>query len=79
MINGKNFFDQPIKNNEITYDNIRKIATGQGDDYTTGCLLATIFEISFISSFEIIKVVIPEPSIFFLILEKRCLVQEQQP
>ena len=22
-----------------TYDNIRKIATGQGDDYTTGCLL----------------------------------------
>ena len=21
------------------YDNIRKIATGQGDDYTTGCLL----------------------------------------
>ena len=23
----------------ITYDNIRKIATGQGDDYTTGCLL----------------------------------------
>ena len=32
-------FDQPIKNNLITYDNIRKIATGQGDDYTTGCLL----------------------------------------
>ena len=23
----------------ITYENIRKIATGQGDDYTTGCLL----------------------------------------
>ena len=22
-----------------TYENIRKIATGQGDDYTTGCLL----------------------------------------
>ena len=21
-----------------TYDNVRKIATGQGDDYTTGCL-----------------------------------------
>ena len=39
MINGKNFFDQPIKNNKITYENIRKIATGQGDDYTTGCLL----------------------------------------
>ena len=39
MINGENFFDQPIKNNKITYENIRKIATGQGDDYTTGCLL----------------------------------------
>ena len=37
--NGENFFDQPIKNNKVTYDNIRKIATGQGDDYTTGCLL----------------------------------------
>ena len=39
MINGENSFDQPIKNNKVTYDNIRKIATGQGDDYTTGCLL----------------------------------------
>ena len=39
VVNGENFFDQPIKNNKITYDNIRKIAIGQGDDYTTGCLL----------------------------------------
>ena len=39
MINGENFFDQPIKNNKVTYENIRKIATGQGDDFTTGCLL----------------------------------------
>ena len=39
MINGENFFDQPIKNNKVTYNNIRKIATGQRDDYTTGCLL----------------------------------------
>ena len=39
MINGENFFDQPIKNKKVTYENIRKIATGQGDDYTTGCLL----------------------------------------
>ena len=38
-INGENVFDQPIKNREVTYDNIRKVATGQGDDYTTGCLL----------------------------------------
>ena len=39
VIDGRNFFDQPVKNNLITYDNIRKIATGQGDDYTTGCVL----------------------------------------
>ena len=39
MINGENFFDQPIKNNKVTYESIRKIATGQRDDYTTGCLL----------------------------------------
>ena len=39
MINGENCFDRPIKNNKVTYENIRKIATGQGDDYTTGCLL----------------------------------------
>ena len=39
MINGKFFFDQPIKNNLRAYDNIRKIATSQRDDYTTGCLL----------------------------------------
>ena len=39
MINGENFFDQPIKDNKVTYENIRKIATGRGDDYTNGCLL----------------------------------------
>ena len=39
MINGEIFFDQPVKYNKITYENIRKIATGQGDHYTTGCLL----------------------------------------
>ena len=39
VINGENFFDQPIKNNKVTHENIRKIDTGQGDDYTTGCLL----------------------------------------
>ena len=39
MINGENFFDQPVKSNKITYENIREISTGQEDDYTTGCLL----------------------------------------
>ena len=43
MINGKNFFDQPMKNNKLTYENIRKVAIGHGDDYTTGCLLDYIY------------------------------------
>ena len=34
-----NFLDKPAKNNLRTYDNIWKIATGQRDDFTTGCLL----------------------------------------
>ena len=43
MIDGKSFFDQPINNDLKTYENIRKIATGQGDDYTTSCLLDYIY------------------------------------
>ena len=39
MMDGKNVFDQPVKNDLVTYESIQKIATGQGDDYTTGCLL----------------------------------------
>ena len=43
MIDGKNFFDQPIKDNKVTYENIRKITTGQGNDYTRDCLLDYIY------------------------------------
>ena len=32
MIDGQSFFDQPVKNDLKTYDNIQKIVTGQGDD-----------------------------------------------
>ena len=39
MIDGQNILNQPVKDNLRTYDNIRKIEIGQGDDYTTGCLL----------------------------------------
>ena len=35
----KTFFDQPVKSDMRTYDKIQKIATGRGDDYTTGFLL----------------------------------------
>ena len=37
-IDGRNFYDQPI-NDSIKQCEIRKISTGQGDDYTTSCLL----------------------------------------
>ena len=39
VISEQNFFDQSVKNDLRIYNNIRKRATGQGDDYTNGCLL----------------------------------------
>ena len=35
----KTFFDQPVKHDIRKYDNMRKVSTSQGDDYTAGCLL----------------------------------------
>ena len=43
MMNGKNVFDQTIKNDIRTYDNIKKILTDKGDNYTTGCLLDFVY------------------------------------
>ena len=53
MIYGENFFDQPIKNNKVTYENIRKFAAGQGDGYTTGWLLDYPY---FMDTYEMIAV-----------------------
>ena len=39
LIDGRNFYDQPINDQIKKYDEIRKISTGKGDNYTTGCLL----------------------------------------
>ena len=39
LIDGRSFYDQPINDQIRKYDEIRNIATGQEDDYTTGCLL----------------------------------------
>ena len=36
---GRNFYDQPINHSIKQCDELGKISTGQGDDYTTGCLL----------------------------------------
>ena len=53
MIDGRNFFDQPIKNHLKTYDSIREIVTGQGDDYTTRCLLDYVYFKSYYKLFAI--------------------------
>ena len=39
MTGGKVVFDRPVRNDKVTYENTRKTAIGQGDDYTTDCLL----------------------------------------
>ena len=38
-IDGRNFYDQPINDSIKQYDEVRKVSTRQGDDYTTGWLL----------------------------------------
>ena len=43
MIHGRNFFDEPAKNDWRTKDDIQKISIGQEDDYTTGWLLDYIY------------------------------------
>ena len=53
MIDGRNVFDQPINSMSKTYENIRKIARGKGDDYTTGCLLDYPY---FIENYKMIAV-----------------------
>ena len=47
MINWKNLFDQPIKNDTKIYDDIQKITTVREDDYTTGCILRLVFCIEY--------------------------------
>ena len=37
--NGRNFYDQPISDLMKQYDEVRKVSTGHGEDYTTGYLL----------------------------------------
>ena len=39
IIDGRNFYDQPINSDERQYDELRKVTLGKGDDYTIGCLL----------------------------------------
>ena len=39
LIDGRNFYDQPINDKIRQYNKIRKVATGKGDNYAAGCLL----------------------------------------
>ena len=39
LIDGRYFYDQPINDLIKQYEEVRKVSTGQSDDYTTGCLL----------------------------------------
>ena len=43
MIDGRNFYDQPIDDLIKQYDEVRKVSTRYGDDYTTGCLLDYVY------------------------------------
>ena len=58
MIDGKNFFDQAINSELKTYENIRKIAVGKGDDYTADCLLDYSY---FKESYKIFAVDLSKP------------------
>ena len=47
-IDGRNFYDQPINNQETNdlikqYDEVKNVSTGQGDGYTSGCLLEFVY------------------------------------
>ena len=44
MIDGRNFYDQPINDLIKQYDEVRKVSTWHGDDYTTGSLLDAYFK-----------------------------------
>ena len=50
---GRNFCNQPINDSIKQYDEVRKISVGQGDDYTTGCLLDVAY---FIKKYRLIAV-----------------------
>ena len=39
LIDGRNFFDEPFNDIIKQYDEVKKVSTGYGDGYTTGCLL----------------------------------------
>ena len=55
MIDRKDFLDQPVKRDMRTYDNVQKIATGQGDDSTTGCILDYNYFYNYFTWYQLIQ------------------------
>ena len=53
-VDGKKIYDQPIDNSIKQFDKVRKVSTGQGEDYTTGCLIDFAFFEKFVSWFKTI-------------------------
>ena len=53
LIDGKNFYDEPFNDQIKKYDEVRKVMTGKGDDYTTGSLLDYYY---FLKHYQIIAV-----------------------
>ena len=43
IIDYRNFFHEPVKNDVRIHENIKKIAKGQGSDCKTGCLLDHLY------------------------------------
>ena len=75
MIDGQNFFDQPVKNNLRTFDNIRKITIGQGDDYTTDRILDYNY---FNEYYKMIVIDLSKQQLFVMIQKqyKKLILQE---
>ena len=75
MTNGENVLHQPIKNNKLTHENIRNVATGQGNNYTTGCLLDYPY---FKDSYKMIAVDLRKQHALVAILEQISKLTLQQ-
>ena len=67
MIDGRNFYDQPINDLIKQYDVVRKVSTGQGDGYTTGCLLGYVY---FKNNYKLIAVDLSKQKHYMLIQEQ---------
>ena len=70
MVHDKNSFDQPINSELKTYENIWKIATGKGDDYTAGCLLYYSY---FEENYKMITIVLSKQEA--LVIDSRVIQQ----